>query len=106
MQHDFQPQFRYQRSLTSEIITLDTFIIPKIIKNFYYIFLFCIAFVGAITIFSGMFSVFNGEFVNGAMIIAIGVVGTLAVWFVLRLSMEIIMLAFKNNEYLKKNSRK
>jgi hypothetical protein len=75
-----------------DILYFDSLITPKILTIVYWLALVVVVVGGLSMIFSG--SVFTGLF--GIIFGALGV----------RVSFEMIMIAFKNNEYLKKIAEK
>lgn len=75
-----------------EILFFESLITPKLLTAFYWL-----ALIGVL--FSGLALIFNGSFFSGIFSIIFGAVGT-------RVFFEMIMIVFKNNEYLKKIAEK
>lgn len=71
-----------------EILFFESLITPKILTGFYWL-----ALLGVL--FSGLALMFAGSFFSGLFSIIFGAVAT-------RVFFEMIMIVFKNNEYLKK----
>ncbi|CAI9397490.1 MULTISPECIES: DUF4282 domain-containing protein [Citrobacter] len=69
------------------ILGFDSLLTPKIMVFLYWIFMVLVAVVGVI-------SIFNGQIIAGLFGTAFSLVGC-------RVMFELIMIAFKNNEYLR-----
>lgn len=69
------------------LLGFDTLITPKLLVIFYWIVMVLLLVGGVITIIQGN--------------IITGIVGTLCALVMCRVSFELIMIAFKNNEYLR-----
>lgn len=75
------------------IFFFDSMVTPKIITFVYWISLFAVAVSGLMTIF------FTHQVLGGILAIVLGGLGV-------RVGFELVIIAFKNNEYLKKIAEK
>lgn len=71
-----------------DILFFDSLLTPKILTILYWLALVSV-------LFSGIALIFGGFFFRGLLSIVVGGLGT-------RVFFELIMIVFKNNEYLKK----
>lgn len=74
-----------------DLLGFEKLITPKILVVLYWI-------VSILYILGGIFAIFSGQILSG-VIVLVAVVGV-------RVTFELIMIAFKNNEYLKKIAEK
>ncbi len=80
----------------NSLLSFDTFITPRVITILYWLSLFAV-FVGAVSVmFSGMGA---AGFFMGLLVMVIGAISV-------RIYCELIMVIFRNNEYLKTISMK
>lgn len=69
------------------ILGFDSLLTPKIMVFLYWIFM-------VLVVVGGVISIFNGQIIAGLFVTVLSLVGC-------RVMFELIMIAFKNNEYLR-----
>ncbi|UXM94754.1 DUF4282 domain-containing protein [Bartonella sp. HY329] len=106
MQNNFNVNQQEAKGFIKKLLTLDSFMTPKIIYVFYIIGLILLAlfFVGCLL--STLAALFTGNIANAFAFLISAFVGTLIYTFLLRMWVELTIVAFKSNEYLKKISEK
>ncbi|WP_182418870.1 DUF4282 domain-containing protein [Bartonella sp. HY038] len=106
MQNNFNVNPEEAKGFVKNLLSLDKFVTPKLIHVFYIIGLICLAIFFVVTLLSALMAILQGNLMGGLGVLLLSIGGTIIYTLLLRVSVEMTILAFKNNEYLKKISEK
>ncbi|UXN07025.1 DUF4282 domain-containing protein [Bartonella sp. HY761] len=106
MQNNFNVNPEEAKGFMKKLLSLDSFVTPKIIHIFYIICLIGIGLLFLAMIASAILFIFSGAIGSGLVYLVVAFFILIIYTIIIRINVELTILAFKNNEYLKKISEK